>query len=217
MQTAQNDIGAFKSTTFDIPTQAKPGILESIIPELLAGRASVYKPGDPTQRQSGDEASNVDEEILKAIYDTDKGKIRHDAVGLKYAQVGPGYTAAGYQIDTPKGSIVVVDQNAQRREWSKMMESAVNPIFMHGKTRGAKGIMGINQKTGLPQLGTPEMRYHKVDGKWEGDLYWDVDPGVYEMKNLPQIQQEMIHIFGGALGYGQSKSDATPYSYFFNQ
>jgi len=116
LQTAQNDIAAFKSTTFDIPTQAKSGILESIIPELLSGRASVYKPGDPTQRQSGEAASNVDQEILDAIYDSEKGKIRHDAVGLKYAQVGPGYTATGYQIDTPKGSIVVVDQNTQRRE-----------------------------------------------------------------------------------------------------
>jgi len=88
---------------------------------------------------------------------------------------------------------------------------------MHGKTKGGKGIMGIHPQTGLPQLGTPEMRYHKVDGKWEGDLYWETDPGVYEKKNVPQIQQEMIHIFGGALGYGQSKADATPYSYFFNQ
>lgn len=198
------------SQTIDGP--AKNSTLKQILPEVLSGNAMIYTPGNATERHSRE----LDEEIIKALYDDEKGLKNLDALGLKYVQPGPGYIAAGYQIDTPKGSFVISDQDVQRRQWSNMMSSALAPIYFHGKSKGAKGVAGVDPKTGQFMMGTPEIRYEWNEslGKMDENLYWEIDPGKYVKKNIGQIQEETLPLFHGALGYGQSKADAQPFMYF---
>jgi hypothetical protein len=146
-----------QSTSFEIPNQAKKGLIESIVPELLTGNASIYYPGNATQRS----AKELPSDVLNSMYDSKENKIKDGVLSIKYVLPGPGYAAAGYLIETPKGSFVVPDQNAQRKGWSTMMEQSLNPIFSEGKRRGGKGIAGVDPANGLMYFGTPEMRYEK--------------------------------------------------------
>lgn len=77
----------------------------------MSGQAQVYRPGEMGIKNSKD----LDSEIINSFYDEKEGKLRDLSVlSVDYVPGGPGYQAAGYQVNTPAGTFVVKDQNAQR-------------------------------------------------------------------------------------------------------
>ena len=178
----------------------------------MSGQAQVYRPGEMGMKNSKD----LDSEIVNSFYDEKEGKLRDLSVlSVDYVPGGPGYQASGYQINTPAGTFVVKDQNAQRSAWGQLLASSMNPIYFGGMQKGGKGLAGIDN--GRPYFGTPEVRYESSNTpgqQLDMNIYWDYGNGQIEKKNPSKLLDEVAPLFWQSLGFGQTKAAATPFSYF---
>lgn len=214
---------AYATKTLNIPLPDKNKVLLERLPEVLAGSASVYMPGE-----NGVYASDrLPSKILNTLYNSKEGKLKDlGSIDVDYVIGGtPGYQTSGFQVRTPEGTFVIKDNDTQRSRWSSMLESALNPIFLHGKEKGGEGIAGFDPATGRPYLGTPRVKWEKSDDpnrQLQMNLYWDIPSAdgkqtITVKKDYGELMTEAAHVFNGALGFGASKSAATPFNYFLQQ
>lgn len=160
--------------------------------------------------------SQLSSKVKDAIYDKETGKLKLDALGFQYVVGGPGYQSAGYQVTTPEGTIVIVDPDAQRSFWSQQLAKSLNPIYFEGMPQGDSGLAGIDPATGRPIEGRPNVRYDRSNRpgvQLDMNLEWDLGGGNKVIKNPGQLLEEVAPLFWNSLGYGQTKSAATPFGY----
>jgi len=120
----------------EIPDPARNQNLHRAIRAAASGGWPVSKPGSPTTIPGG-----MPKEIAELLYDEDTGKFKDlDIYDITYVQPGPGIRAAGYKIATPKGSIIIEDQNGSRKQHSDRIAGAFSPIFFGGKKMGADNV-----------------------------------------------------------------------------
>ena len=207
---------AYQTLELDIPAPAQKNLRQQILPEILAGNAAFYLPGKGDIHRTGASGENIGK-FLKTFVEKGDGSLGDlDAIKIKYVLPGPGYAKAGYKVSTPEGEFVVVDQNVQRSEWSKMMENGLGPIFQGGMYQGQQSIAGYDAGSGRAMIGTPRVQLERsLDGKkLDRNIYWDLGDGQTIKKNLPQYYDEMAPLFQQSLGYGMTSGNSTMFDYF---
>ena len=217
----------------EIPDPARNQSLHRALRAAITGGWPVSKPGSPTTIPGG-----IPKDIAELLYDEDTGKFKDlDIYDITYVQPGPGIRAAGYKIATPKGSIIIEDQNASRKAHSDRMAAAFNPIFFGGRKMGAANVTYATDEAGNKYRGKPYRQFElnpalATQGiiKYDENTYmvepWstvDNPEWIYEqtpqgpqrVKRTPaQIAQYELSEFHGAEGFGASKADVTPYPFF---
>ena len=207
---------AYQTLELDIPAPAQKNLRQQILPEILSGNAAFYLPGKGDIHRTGVNGENIGE-FLKTFVEKGDGSLGDlDAIKIKYVLPGPGYAKAGYKVSTPEGEFVIVDQNVQRSEWSKMMENGLGPIFQGGMYQGQQSIAGYDAGSGRAMIGTPRVQLERsLDGKkLDRNIYWDLGDGQTIKKNLPQYYDEMAPLFQQSLGYGMTSGNSTMFDYF---
>lgn len=213
----------------EVPAHARDNAINRALRLAISGGAATYQPGSAIQN------IGLPKEILDYVYDEKEGKLKNlDALNINVVVPGAGYGAAGFEISTPKGRVVVVDPNVSRSQYSKQMGRALNPILQEGQKRGADVIAYRSLGQGpdgspVVAMGVPELRYERVQDSDSGKTYYQqayymterdgtpiIENGKQVKTSLAEMQQLMLPAFGDILGYGQTKAAATPFQYFFN-
>lgn len=164
------------------------------------------------------------------LYDEKEGKFKNlDVLDVTYVRPGPGVATAGYKIATPKGSVIVQDQNGSRKQYGERMARAFNPIYFGGKDLGADVVTYDVTPDGTQYRGKPyrKFEYNPVTRSFDENLYmvepestvsnikYIRDAQGNPVKRTPaEIQQIELPAYGGALGYGSSAAERTLHPFF---
>ena len=189
-----------------VDPDANKQVISRIAGQMLdPNRVSVYKIGSPGITSAASFGLKS-EDILS------KDRAIPQAA---YAKPGPGLVAAGYQIPTPKGTFVFVDQDTRRQAASDELAAGLNPIFRDGLTEG--GIMPIGFDGKEKVLAIPKVNYilnsnGLLDMRLEGHRVQQKNGSfvltgeVYPL-NLEALYQNYEEDFKGYQGSGASSKN----------
>jgi hypothetical protein len=208
-----------------IPEGAREQVTNNALRNAVTKQATVYRVGSPIG------STGLDSDLEKEVFDAKTGKLKTDGIQATVVYPGPGIPIGGIKISTRKGSFIVEDPNISRTSYSEILSRAFNPIYFEGKSMGAGAIPYEadlkhpgNFHTGIPKR---EYIYNPQTNRYEDTLflYEPSDPSkpITETINgrtyrkttsVDAVQNIMRPGMSSVLGYGMSKSKATPFSQF---
>jgi hypothetical protein len=208
----------------EIPEPARDQNLQRALRGALSSGWPVYKVGSTVSR------AGLPDNIKDFVYDDKEGKFKNlDVLNVTYVRPGPGIATAGYKVNTPEGAVIIQDQNGSRKQYGDRMAAAFNPIFFGGQQLGAASVTYDVKPDGTTYRAKPYRRfeYNPTTQSFDENIYmvepsstksniqFITDPqGQPVKRSVAELQQLELPAYGGALGYGASKADQTPYPFF---